>query len=373
MKVLFMTNIPSPYRVDFFNELGKYCELTVAFEGENATDRDKKWKASAFQNFNAVFLKGIRTQSDQFLCMGIMKLIKDGFDRIIVGGYSTPTGMLAIEYMKLCKIPFWIEADGGMISQDNGIKYRIKKHFISAANGWISSGKVTTEYFVHYGADRNKIYTYPFTSLKAEDIAVDVPNVEEKEYLRNKLNLRNKVVLTVGRFSYMGGYGKGFDVLLKAMQFVPNEYSLYIVGDEPTEEFLQMKEKLGVKNVFFINFKTKEELKEYYKAADIFCLQTRGDVWGLVINEAMANGLPVITTNRCVAGLELVENDVNGYIVPVENSKILAEKINYVLENDAVREKMAQNSLKKIKDWTIENMAERHCEVLDSIIQERQN
>lgn len=370
MKVLFLTNVPSPYRVDFFNELGRYCELTVAFEGENATDRDKKWRAAEVRNFKAVFLKGIRTKSDQFLCLDIFKVIKDGFDRIVVGGYSTPTGMLAIEFMRLHRIPFWIEADGGMISQDSAIKDQVKKHFISAASGWFSSGKVTTDYFVHYGANANKVYTYPFTSLKAEDIAADTPTMEEKNYLRDKLKLRNKVVLTVGRFSYRGGYGKGFDVLLKAMQYMPNEYSLYIVGDEPTEEFLQMKEKLGAKNVFFVSFKTKEELKEYYKAADVFCLQTRGDVWGLVINEAMANGLPVITTDRCVAGLELVENDVNGYIVPVEDSEILAEKISYVLKNDDVRKKMAQNSLKKIKDWTIENMAKCHGEVLDSVIQE---
>ena len=46
MKVLFMANIPSPYRVDFFNELGKYCDLTVTFEGRTATDRDEKWRAA---------------------------------------------------------------------------------------------------------------------------------------------------------------------------------------------------------------------------------------------------------------------------------------------------------------------------------------
>ena len=61
MKVLFMANIPSPYRVDFFNELGKYCDLTVTFEGETATDRDKKWKAAEYKNFKAHFMKGFRT------------------------------------------------------------------------------------------------------------------------------------------------------------------------------------------------------------------------------------------------------------------------------------------------------------------------
>lgn len=106
MKVLFMANIPSPYRVDFFNELGKYCDLTVTFEGRTATDRDEKWRAAESKNFKAQFMKGIRTKSDQFLCLEIIKVIKSGFDRIIVGGYSTPTAMLAIEYMRLQKSHF---------------------------------------------------------------------------------------------------------------------------------------------------------------------------------------------------------------------------------------------------------------------------
>lgn len=53
MKVLFMANIPSPYRVDFFNELGKYCDLTVTFEGRTATDRDEKWRGSRISKFQS--------------------------------------------------------------------------------------------------------------------------------------------------------------------------------------------------------------------------------------------------------------------------------------------------------------------------------
>ena len=69
LKVLFLTNIPSPYRVDFFNELGKFCDLTVTFEGRTATDRNKKWKSDTFKEFKGYFLKGIRTGSDHFLCL----------------------------------------------------------------------------------------------------------------------------------------------------------------------------------------------------------------------------------------------------------------------------------------------------------------
>lgn len=361
MKILFLTNIPSPYRVDFFNELGKYCELTVAFEGESATDRDKKWKAAEFQNFKAIFLKGIRTKSDQFLCFDIIKVIKGGFDRIIVGGYSTPTGILAIEYMKIHRILFWIEADGGMISQDSRIKFWIKKHFISTASGWFSSGRVTTEYLEYYGAAKEKIHLYSFSSLLKADILETVPSAEVKEKARKKLGMsEDGIVISVGQFIPR----KGFDVLLNAWKKIPDSYGLYIIGAEPTEEYLKLQKSLALKNIHFVGFKNKRELKEYYIAADLFAFPTREDIWGLVINEAMANGLPVITTNKCVAGLELVEDSVNGYIVPVEDGKALAEKIIYVLDNDDIRRKMEKNSLNKIKKWTIENMAKQHWDAL---------
>ena len=72
-KVLFVVNLPSPYRVSFFNELGKLCELTVLFEGHTATDRDAGWTHEEMRFFRYVFLKGIRTNSDRFVCPGIVK------------------------------------------------------------------------------------------------------------------------------------------------------------------------------------------------------------------------------------------------------------------------------------------------------------
>lgn len=361
MKVLFLANIPSPYRVDFFNELGRKCELTVTFEGIQATDRDAKWMYPDMEHFHAVFLKGLRTKSDQFLCTDIISVIRRKYDHIIVGGYSTPTGMLAIEYMRFHKISFWIEADGGLISQDNVVKFRIKRHLISSASGWFSSGKMTTDYLTHYGARYEEVRAYPFTSLYGRDILKSIPDVEEKAAIKKKLGIKEeKLILSVGRFSYNGGYGKGFDILMKAVNECRHQYGLYIVGDEPTDCFIRLKQDLGLENAHFVPFKPKSELEDYYKAADVFCLQTRGDVWGLAINEAMAAGLPVITTNRCVAGMELVEEGRTGYIVPVEDERLLAERITSVLEDDDLRMSMGRNGLEKIQYWTIENMAEQH-------------
>lgn len=185
-----------------------------------------------------------------------------------------------------------------------------------------------------------------------------------KKSLRECLSIQTdrKVVLSVGQFIPR----KGFDVLLRAISQCSKEYLFYIVGADPTEEYLGLKSKLCLENVHFVGFQKKSELKKYYQASDLFVLPTREDIWGLVINEAMANGLPVITTDQCVAGLELVENSVNGYIVPVDNEKKLAEQITKVLNDDLLRAKMANASIARIRPYTIENMAFVHNEILKS-------
>lgn len=360
MKILFLTNIPSPYRIDFFNELGKQCDLTVVFEGKTATDRNKDWKSRDGLNFKHIFLNGIRINTEQFICLSVIKILKQQWNKIVICGYSSPTTMLAIEYLKLKKIPFYIEVDGGLIKKDSWFKYKIKKYFLSSSfASWFSSGKETTKYLAHYGADRNRIIEYPFTSLKEQDILKKTLTEQEKLNLRTELNLKEeKIILSVGQFIRR----KGYDVLIKAMQKMDITVGVYIIGDNPTQEYLNLQKQFNLTNLHFVGFKTKEELKKYYMAADLFVLPTREDIWGLVINEAMAMGLPVITTDKCVAGLELVENGTNGYVVPKENSEILAEKINKIFSENY--KQMGQNSLNKIKSYTIENMVQRHKEEL---------
>ncbi|MFZ7942501.1 glycosyltransferase family 4 protein [Neobacillus sp. 19] len=363
MKVLFLTNIPSPYRVDFFNELGKNFELTVLYERKQAKDRDEKWEADKPKNFREVFLKGIKVGNESGICFSVINFLKNKqYDQIIVGGYSTPTGMLAIEYLHLNRISFFLSSDGGIIKKDYCLKRLVKRHFISKASAWLSTGQKTTEYLCYYGADANRVYKYPFTSIKDRDILKGVPSVSEKSKVRRRLGIKEKkVIISVGQFIYR----KGYDVLLNSSRILEKDIGIYIIGGEPTEEYMKIKKEFDLTNVHFVGFKTKVELMEYYKAADLFVLPTREDIWGLVINEAMANGLPIITTDNCIAGLELIEDYENGFIVPVNDHEKLANRIIDVLDNNELKYKMSENNIKKIKNFTIENMAKSHLEVID--------
>lgn len=364
MKTLILTNYASPYRIEFFNELGKFCDLTVLFteKAKEQKHRSQEW-FSDNNNANFKYIQLVRKLGlkNKSICLDIFKYLNRSYDRIIICGYSSLTTMSAIQYLKLKKIPFYIEVDGGLIKQDSLLKYKIKKYFLSSAIGWFSSGKETTKYLVHYGADKNKIIEYPFTSLKEQDILKQIPTEQEKLNLRKELNLKEeKIILSVGQFIYR----KGYDILIKSMQSIDKNIGVYIIGDTPTEEYLNLQKQFNLTNLHFVGFKIKEELKKYYMIADLFVLPTREDIWGLVINEAMAMGLPIITTDKCVSGLELVENGVNGYIVPTENSEILAGKINKIFNENY--KQMGYNSLNKIKNYTIRNMTKRHLEIMQN-------
>ena len=313
------------------------------------------------------YLSGFKISDDSSLSLEVINWLKKDYDLIVIGGYSTPTGMLAIKYLNFKGIPFIINSDGGIIKEkENKLKYHLKKHLISTASAWLSTGKKTNEYLIYYGANRDMIFEYPFTSIKEEDILKEPISKNKKQTLKRDLNIEEKkIILSIGQFIER----KGFDILLKSAKSLNNNIGIYIIGGKPTQKYLELKNKLKLNNVHFIDFMNKEKLKRYYLSADLFVLPTREDIWGLVINEAMANGLPVITTDKCVAGLELIEDDKNGYIIPVDNETILSEKIIKILNDIDLMEKISENNLKKIRDYTIQKMAKKHIDILNKIIQ----
>jgi glycosyltransferase involved in cell wall biosynthesis len=361
--VLFVTNFPSPYKVDFYDELSKYMQLTVLYSDkiEDQTHRDKDWFTQSKTGFRAIQLKKqVASFLGENLCLDVIDWLKKPYDAIVICGYSSPTSMLSMAYLKMKKIPFYIQVDGGLVRADSKLKYLYKKLLVSSANYWISSGKNTTNYLAHYGADRERTFEYPFTSLWEKDLLDKCPGSEEKIRLRQKLGMtEEKIILYVGRYDPK----KGMDDLLHGVPSLDNKAGVYFVGGEPREEHLSWCRENNVENAHFVGFTKKEALSDYYKAADVLVLPTKSDVWGLVINEAMSFGLPVITTDQCVAGMELIENGINGYIIPVDDDQALVEKTNLLLQQDY--RAMGAAALETIRPYTIENMAKVHVDIFN--------
>jgi len=361
-RILFLTYYASPYRIHFFELLGREMDVTVLLTDtpSEAVHRDESWFAQSKGGFRMIQLRKTAMVGGERLCAEVLSWLKKPYDEIVICGYSSPTAILAMADLRVRRIPFWMEADGGLIRQEGKLKYLFKKSLVRMASFWLSSGQKTSEYLIHYGAKADRISLYPFSSLYEGDILPEPVPLPEKKALRRELGLAEEyIALSVGRFIPV----KGFDILLQGAARLPKTVGIYIVGDEAPQDYLEAREALGLSNVHFLGFHQKQALTRLYQAADLFVLPTRSDVWGLVINEAMANGLPVVTTDRCVAGMELVETGVNGYIVPADDPAALAEKIQLVLDSD--RMEMGRAALEKIQPYTLENMAKTHVEIFE--------
>lgn len=363
MKVLFLLNIPSPNRVNFFNELGKRCELTVLFETNASTERDESWKTYEFTNFKGVVLPGKRTSLDTAFCPSVIKYLKKGeYDYVIIANLASPTGLLAVAWMKMKHIPYYYEGDGGIAGRERGIKARLKKFIISSARICFSTTDDFDKYCMTYGAKQEKIKRYPFSSIFESDILKEVPDEQRKTALKKELDIKeSNIILSVGRIIHL----KGFDILLSAFSEVEDPtWGLYIIGGKANREFQEIIIEKKIKNVHFIDFKLPDALRKYYEAADIFVLPTRYDPWGLVINEAMAAGLPVITTYDCGAGTEMIASEENGFLYEAEDMDALKKYLLLLMQNDIMRRGMGEKALEIVHGYTLEKMAERHCCIL---------
>lgn len=363
MKLLWITNIPSPYRLDFFSALGEQTELTVLFEKANSDERDESWTHYEFKNFQGILLKGISIGTDKAFAPQVIQYLKKEYDAIIVSDFLSPTGMLAIAYLKARKMPYYIESDGGFYSQNNSVITAIKRFSIKGAEGYFSTGEEHDRYYIGYGAAKDRLIRYPFSSVRERDILKHPLRVEEKKNLRTDLGIPTDkpMIVSVGQMIPR----KGFDILAEAVKGL--DVYTYIIGGEAPEN----DQAIQVRGVHCLPFKAKKEVYQWLGMADLFVLPTRYDIWGLVVNEAMACGLPVITTDRCLAGLEMVKEGINGYLVPVEDIEATRKAIITVLESDKAEE-MSLNNIETARQYTIETMVCSHMKIFREKVTNKQ-
>jgi glycosyltransferase involved in cell wall biosynthesis len=165
---------------------------------------------------------------------------------------------------------------------------------------------------------------------------------------------RHDSVLFVGSLTAL----KSVDTLLEAFETVEKELpkaTLTLIGDgDKSEELKKLSKKLGLKRVYFMGSKTREDVAGYMKSSSLLVLPSVSEGFPLVITEAMASGLPVIATR--IRGIpEIIEDGKNGYLVEPKKPEELAEKIIFLLKHKEARKKMSLNNTEKSKnyDWDV--------------------
>lgn len=371
IKILYICNFESPYRIEFWNDLTDYFDVTVLFSEtkEQQGERNKKWFSNKKYKFTAHMLKQLKLPGIANICFDVIRYLEDqNYELVIFHPYSPPTCVFGILYCIRHKIPYIINSDGGFPKNGKGIREKMKKYLISHAEAFTSTAKLTDDYLAFYGGDRKQMYRYTLTTVREKDIQKIPITDKEKSNLRKGLGIQeSKVVVTVGNMIPR----KGIDLLLEAARFFEKEIGVYIIGGQPTEKYQQYCKTYSLNNIYFMDFLESKSLREYYHAADLFLLPTREDIWGLVVVEAMSCGLPVITTNRCIAGVELVNPGENGYIYSVNDTDTLGKLVNQFFQSPHLKEKMSLAAIQSIQNVSIESMVRRHNEIFKTILNNR--
>jgi glycosyltransferase involved in cell wall biosynthesis len=183
-------------------------------------------------------------------------------------------------------------------------------------------------------------------------------------------NQPGKRLLFVGRLTA----AKGLPILLESLASLKQTHPdilLTVVGDGSDRETLQqLTVDLGLsQNVNFVGYKSQAEVREYFQQTDVFVMSSFAEGIPVVLMEAMAAGVPVVATQ--IAGIsELVENDINGYLVPPGDTISLTNSIDKLLNDNLLRAAFGIAGRAKVEnDFNIHHEVARLHRLMSSALQ----
>lgn len=295
-------------------------------------------------------------------------LLRGKYDMVLfMLGWGSLSAMLGILACRAARIPFFLYGDSSFPPPEDTMARRIRAGFLRAlfgvTTGFMVSGALNADYYRHYGADPRRFFLLPWAVDNERFAAACRFAPGERDELRDRLEIARDAVVFV--FSAKLVERKDPMTLLRAFERVgaaapgsaarprAGAPTLLFLGDgvlrEPMEAFVRER---GLGAVRFAGFVNQTDLPKYYGLSDVFVLPSTYEPRGAVINEAMACGLPVIVTDRCGSIGDIVLDGDNAFVYPAGDAAALAAAMDRLVEDDALRARMARRSREIIERWS---------------------
>ncbi|WP_051340347.1 glycosyltransferase family 4 protein [Azospirillum halopraeferens] len=342
--------------------------LTVFFESDISLRRhadpgfsaDVEWDVPLVGGFEHTVLPALGAgRGPSFwwpFAYGLRRRLKEGqFDWLWVHGYNRPSHWLAMAAARSLGIRVMIRDDATGISRPRGrLKRLVKPLYFAALNRvaerFLAVGSLNAAYFRALGIPDEKIVLTPWA---VDNAFFRVGDGTRREALRREFGIPADapVILFVARLQRL----KLPDLVLEAFQHLaPGAASrsphLIFVG---TGEMLpHLKEAArGLDRVHFAGFRGQRELRGFYDLCDVFVLPSMYETWGLVVNEAMNLGKPVVVSDQVGSGHDLIRQGENGYRFPTGDAPALAAALSDILADPERARRMGQLSRDIISGW----------------------
>lgn len=360
-RIVIITNIPSPYRVDFFDYLQQHTcmyEIHILYAARNEENRSwaiegDKMRNSHFADSYTIRIPYRFDTKYIHISKGVVRLLEELQPAIVVGAEYNPTALQALRYCRKKRIPYISWTDGTLNSERgiNWLQKRLRHYVVGHASAFIASSTKAKEAQLAYGADAERC----FISFLTVDLEKYMAQKDDDSAGRVRHAGGAKQILCVGSLIER----KGVDLLLEAVKEVEEDFILALAGSGPEENNLRrLARKLGIENrVKFLGYLTREELKKEYAKSAVFVLPTRQDCFALVILEAMCAGLPVVCSQYADGAYDLVEEGKNGYIVDPYDKEQLCGCIRALLCDRSLAKKMGEYSQHILERFRFEQVS----------------
>lgn len=360
-RIVIFHNILSPYKTFLFNEMFKiHKDITVIYVAKTENRRDwfldeKEIKFKYEIMFDAPL---------DFVPPGTLftrtwnRLNALTPDLVIIDGYSYASCWAGFLWSKLHRRPVVLWSSSNLVDHAR-IWHRewIKKVLVARCDAYNVYGSRSHEYLMRLGAKKEKIFIVGnntdnvFYSSQVEKFK------GKKDALCEKYGLPKKNFLYVGRFASE----KNLLNFLKSYQKIRRErcgWGLILVGDGPLKrEIEDYILRYDVPDVLLPGFKQKEEIAHFFAISNILVLPSFSEPWGLVVNEAMASGLPVLVSKNCGCYPDLVNDGENGFSFNPQNNEELLELMWKIVDDKVDLQIMGSKARQIVGNFTPERAA----------------
>jgi len=322
-----------------------------------------KWDVDLLSGYDYIFVEGASSKKspNSFFSIsniGVLKIIMNGkFDAIWIHGYNHFYLVLAFCAAKIKGVPIFFRGETHLGLKKSKAKLLVHKMIVKflfkRIDYFLSIGSANSTYYESMGVPKDKIVLVPYAVDNDRYIESSSISDTEKKKIINSFGLEceKPTVLYAAKFTER----KCPEDLIYATKILKDEgysVSLLMVGAGELESRLKsLVKKLNLHDVVFTGFINQAKLPKIYSSADVFVLPSKQEPWGLAVNEAMCSRLPVIVSSEVGCKDDLVFNGKNGYIVEVNNPKMLAEAIRKILFTKDIVNSMGEESYCIISEW----------------------
>jgi glycosyltransferase involved in cell wall biosynthesis len=282
----------------------------------------------------------------------VPKLLFGRYDAVLFFlGWGTVTSLMGMAACRASNTPIVLYGDSSFPPPRRALRDAFLRGVIGSADALLVSGTLNADYYRHYGADERRFFLVPWAIDNDRFATASRFAPGQREAMRAAFGIRPDQLLIV--FSAKLLPRKDPMTLLRAvdaMRHRDRAAVLFLGHGELREELASFARERGL-TAHFAGFVNQTDLPQHYAAGDVFVLPSTYEPRGTVLNEAMASGLPVITTDRCGSIRDIVQHGENGYVFPAGDAQALAGQLDTLVEQPELRARMAARSLEIIATW----------------------